>query len=504
MTFPGFTRLPSDLQREVYQKMDGQSLNQMSGADTAARRNVKDLYTRANADQAMVVKAYQVSQGSQAQDSQTSPRAGATSSQPMETRADSGRFKRTLSNVESSQHPARDKRVQESVRVRTNLFGSKPLPPFCLAHQQSYLLKRGDSLTRKTRELFGGPRVLDQATEDSTISHLHPDAQGRMADARWNCKAIGLYPFVKAVPGGEDFLAGLDPDLPDGIKVADMEEWLRNHAEAAAHVQEVSITGFTSWNMGGIRSQFYDLGGKVYNLVPKSIYRFFTGLRTLTLCNNMLKSLPASFGRLSVRSLNLSMNPFAAVPEAIAQMKRLKELSFSMNRGELALGDDSPLWRAYPLEELDLSRNDLEQLSRGIRKLVNLRKLVLSDNQLSYLTGSMTRLKRLEILDLSANNFVSLPLVLAEMPALQELHLQGNPLMNPAEVINFLRNSAVKERMEITLQHGFLTGEAVAFLREEFRDTHDVILFQGMVDKVVMERKDRRTPVIDFEAEDAL
>ncbi len=500
-----FSTLPLDLQREVIRQMDGTEQKQASAAGSSSlRREVMVHYTRGNAANQMVFDAYQASQPGQLP-SPSRPLERFSATQPMEEDQPT-LLERTVSNIETRERPAQDQRVQKAVQAHAAGLGAPRIEPFRMQMQTGYLLQRADSLMDKSRGAFGGPRFVEVATEEASISHRHPEAQQKLAAARWNSKVIGIYPFLKAVEGGERFFEELDPRLPDYEKFRAMTDWLKTHKAQAAAVVSVHVGGYRRHNVPGVASLFYTAGGKIYNLVPREIVKYFTRLRELVLCNNVLNGLPVSFGLLPLTKLDLSMNPLERVPEAVAQMRHLKELSLSACRGpSLDLDEDSPLWRAVHLRVLDLSSNLLGKLARNVKGLVNVHTLILRDNQLFRLTSKMSWLHNLETLDLRNNLFTSVPQVLAEIPRLKTVHLEGNPLLEPIELAVLIRSLAQngRDRVEISTNLDFLSKERVATLQEEVGDTHTVTLLNsGFVDRIVVEKKgysQQATQPIDYE-----
>lgn len=500
-----FSRLPSDLQREVIDQMDGAEQKQASAAGSSSlRRDVMVHYTRGNAGDRRVMDAYQASQ---AQDvsSPRRPRQQVSATQPMEE-DEPEELRRTVSNIETRERPAQDMRIQKAVAAQAAGLGAPRMDPFRMAQQTGFLLERADSLMEKSRGAFGGVRFVELATEEASISHRHPEAQAKMAEARWNSKVIGLYPFLKAVEGGEQYFEELDPRLPDHAKFMAMMHWLGTYQDRAAAVSSIHVNGYRARDVPGVASLFYSMGGKIYNLAPREIARYFKGLKELSLCNNVLNGLPVSLGALPLTKLDLSMNPFTKVPEAVAQMRHLKELSFSACRGPgLNLDEDSPLWRAVHLRILDLSSNGLGKLARSVKGLVRLHTLNLSDNQLMRLTSKLSHLQHLERLDLRNNLFTSVPQVLAEIPRLASVQLEGNLLLEPLELAVLIRSLAERgrDRVEISTNLGFISKDRVATMQQEVAATHKLSLVQtGFADILILEKKDlsqQATQPIDYE-----
>lgn len=62
------------------------------------------------------------------------------------------------------------------------------------------------------------------------------------------------------------------------------------------------------------------------------------------------------------------------------------------------------IWQAFPhLEVLDLSRNEIKSIPKGILKLGHLKRLIVSDNQLSKLPIFLNKMENLKVLDVHNN-----------------------------------------------------------------------------------------------------
>eukprot|EP00004_Rigifila_ramosa_P004302 TRINITY_DN14703_c0_g1_i1.p2 TRINITY_DN14703_c0_g1~~TRINITY_DN14703_c0_g1_i1.p2 ORF type:complete len:223 (-),score=53.67 TRINITY_DN14703_c0_g1_i1:56-724(-) len=117
--------------------------------------------------------------------------------------------------------------------------------------------------------------------------------------------------------------------------------------------------------------------------------------------------------------LDLAGNTIGRVPDAIGNLRRLKQLSVS----ECALTEvSSALWSLENLERLGLDQN------------------VLLDS-LPALVASKVQSRRLAVLDVSGTSVSLLPVWLASLPALQSLGCSGCPIVgvaaNDATLVTF-------------------------------------------------------------------
>lgn len=130
-----------------------------------------------------------------------------------------------------------------------------------------------------------------------------------------------------------------------------------------------------------------------------------------------------------LRTLDLSENRFAQLPDLIGQFTLLKHLNVSGNR--LTDLPDS-LGQLIKLETLNAFNNLLHQLPASLVNLVNLKQIHLSNNQLQTFPIQFCGLKHLDILDLSRNKITCIP---SDVGSLQvtELNVNQNQISSIAE-----------------------------------------------------------------------
>jgi len=451
--FPLYKDLPPELRDTMIRNLSGGTQRELSRSDRESRKNVHGRYTDEYRERPDLIAAFQASQDVQERDLKRARRAEPSSQPETGSSPAPRRPRRAVSNVGPSDSPL----LQRIERQRESMNGAvrHPIPEF---NQRRALQQRADSLVRKTENLFGGRSFVYRATEFDQISSRHPDVLDQMAKARWNSKLIGIYPFLKAIEGGEDFLRALDPRRSDRENFLIITRWIEDHPRRTQDVVAVSICGFTRENVPEFRSLFYDLGGKNYNYIPITVGHF-KGLRTLLLVNNHLNlaSFPDRIGDLPIQKLDLSWNPLEAVPECVARMNRLEDFSLSSNKRNIAFPDQCPLWQARNLRSLDLSSNQIESISSRIGNLTRMEILELGDNQLSDLPDSLLALAHLRELYLNGNRFQTFPKVLSQLPALQVLNLVGNRHFHFADISEFIWSlvNNGKERIEIHLDASY-------------------------------------------------
>ncbi|KAM7364317.1 leucine rich repeat containing flyers-cup isoform 2-T2 [Cochliomyia hominivorax] len=122
--------------------------------------------------------------------------------------------------------------------------------------------------------------------------------------------------------------------------------------------------------------------------------------------------------------------------------KDLPDKVYTINSGEddkevtlesLVANEEDAWWNKVPLNNLDLSSNQLTQLSPKISNLCSLTTLTLYDNGLTTLPKEIGKLEKLLRLNLSRNNIKELPAEFFTLPDLRYLNLSYNKLqeLNP-------------------------------------------------------------------------
>ncbi|MDH0747774.1 leucine-rich repeat-containing serine/threonine-protein kinase [Pseudomonas sp. GD03842] len=158
---------------------------------------------------------------------------------------------------------------------------------------------------------------------------------------------------------------------------------------------------------------------------PDEIFSLSDSLEVLNLTGNRLTELPADLHRLQhLKVLFCSNNPFTELPEALGQCPELFFVGFKSCR----IATVSP--RALPprLRSLVLTDNCLASLPDELGQFPALQKLMLAGNRLQELPESLVACQHLELVRIASNRFRQLPAWLLRMPSLAWLAFSGNPL----------------------------------------------------------------------------
>lgn len=129
-----------------------------------------------------------------------------------------------------------------------------------------------------------------------------------------------------------------------------------------------------------------------------------------------------------LRTLDLSENRFALLPEDIGRFDLLKHLNLSDNRlTELPV----VLGHLVRLETLNVANNLLASIPRQLAALKNLKQVHLNNNQLVEFPTMFCGLKHLDILDLSRNKITKIPGEVAQL-LVTELNCNQNQIASVA------------------------------------------------------------------------
>jgi Leucine-rich repeat (LRR) protein len=166
--------------------------------------------------------------------------------------------------------------------------------------------------------------------------------------------------------------------------------------------------------------------------VPPALFAELPRVTNIDLSHNYLGELPEFSYAPKLKKLDLSHNLLTYLPTSITQFHSLQHLNLSHNHLGLLSHLIEP---ALPLEmshldrltHLDLSYNFLDEIPPGIGLMDNLQWLNLSQNRLTELPVLYDSLT-LEVLDLSHNELTQVSADITEIPTLQKIILTGNPL----------------------------------------------------------------------------
>jgi len=180
--------------------------------------------------------------------------------------------------------------------------------------------------------------------------------------------------------------------------------------------------------------------------IMPSFFVSLKNCRVLNLSHNNLKSLPTEIQNLlNLYNLNLMKNCLTSLPNEIVLLNNLKVLDVSNNLLESLPLDFSRLINieqlylthnrlkylpdisgCLNLKEVSLANNQLTEVPKGLPKTISILKL--SDNKIKKLGDEVLSVTKLERLDLTNNDLTQISPYISNMPNLKVLNLEGNPI----------------------------------------------------------------------------
>ncbi|XP_030381429.1 protein flightless-1 [Scaptodrosophila lebanonensis] len=163
--------------------------------------------------------------------------------------------------------------------------------------------------------------------------------------------------------------------------------------------------------------------------IPAPLFIHLTDLIFLDLSHNRLETLPPQTRRLvNLKTLDLSNNPLELFQlRQLPSLQNLEVLSMS-NTQRTLLNFPTTLDSLANLSELDLSHNSLPKVPDCVYNVATLIRLNLSDNEINELSASIEFWQRLESLNVSRNQLTTLPPALCKLPKLRRLFVNDNKL----------------------------------------------------------------------------
>lgn len=182
--------------------------------------------------------------------------------------------------------------------------------------------RRRETFTKEMQALLGvAPFIAKRQLRGRSI--LGDALQLQLARVRWNCKAIGLIPFLQAIPEAAECLSSVAALKSSEEKFNTMLEWIGQNPGPASQLRELEIVQCRIEHIQAfVLPILFPSSEKVYNRVPKEI-SLFTGLKTLSLRNNRLNTLPDSMKGMALEELDIGANSFKKVPPVIPSLRRL-------------------------------------------------------------------------------------------------------------------------------------------------------------------------------------
>ena len=176
----------------------------------------------------------------------------------------------------------------------------------------------------------------------------------------------------------------------------------------------------------------------------------YTDISSIDLSSNQIEVLPAEMSNLmALKKLDLHDNCLNSLPHEIGQLQNLNRIDMSRNRLDKPLPDTFGSLRALALlnvnnnklpsfgrfdevppnlGQLDLSFNEIEEVTSSYGIMKKLQNLNLSHNKISHVAMELSFCANLQDIDLSYNNLSHIPAEMGELPLLTRLNLNNNKL----------------------------------------------------------------------------
>ncbi|XP_071716494.1 uncharacterized protein [Rutidosis leptorrhynchoides] len=170
--------------------------------------------------------------------------------------------------------------------------------------------------------------------------------------------------------------------------------------------------------------------------IPEEISKLIN-MQRLILAENVIERLPTNVGQLqSLKILNLDQNRVTFLPDELGQLVRLERLSISGNQ-LTTLPDTIGSLRNLLL--LSVSNNQLKLLPESVGSCYSLEELQANDNSIDELPPSVCNLIHLKSLCLDNNNIKQIPPdLLKACKTLQSISLHDNPIsMDQFQSVSF-------------------------------------------------------------------
>jgi Leucine-rich repeat (LRR) protein len=173
---------------------------------------------------------------------------------------------------------------------------------------------------------------------------------------------------------------------------------------------------------------------------PEGLQKLNATLRTLNLSDNKLSVLPACIGQFrQLKMLNISNNRISSLPVEMGSMSKLETLHAANNQ---LTSLPATVTQLSALKEVSLAGNQLRVFPVQLCALKNLNVLDLSHNRLVEVPSSVKDLNVIE-LNLSQNQISQLSESIAQCPRLKVLRAEENCLELRSFTPTFFRTSHI-------------------------------------------------------------
>lgn len=188
--------------------------------------------------------------------------------------------------------------------------------------------------------------------------------------------------------------------------------------------------------------------------------QYLLNVSNLNLMKNCLTSLPNEIVLLNnLKVLDLSNNLLESLPSDFSKLKKVEQLNLTQNKLE-CLPD---LSGCLSLKDISLANNKLTEVPKGLPETISILKL--SDNKIKILSDEVLLVTKLERLDLTNNDLTQISPYISNMPNLKVLNLDGNPIKSirrdiinrgSAAVLKYLQTRIPSDQKDKQINSGSL------------------------------------------------
>jgi len=190
-----------------------------------------------------------------------------------------------------------------------------------------------------------------------------------------------------------------------------------------------------------------------------------------------------------LEKLHITDGSNVELPDWIGNLSNLRELK--INYFEKLKRVPNFLEKLKNLKLLDLSSNNLENLSESVFKLINLEILDLSFNNLKEISESAFRLKNLKVLNLNNNMIKTFHAKTFQLLSLKKIGIDHYMLNNVSNFPKFVMDSPLLNQIDLTLNYKvendwFKKGHEIELKLELPLEIKEIVKIRGInVDKYI-------------------
>ncbi|XP_078694333.1 uncharacterized protein LOC144923569 [Branchiostoma floridae x Branchiostoma belcheri] len=209
-------------------------------------------------------------------------------------------------------------------------------------------------------------------------------------------------------------------------------------------------------NLEGL--QTLDLSHNNLTTMPTGLFRSLPCLNRLNLSHNKIPEIRDVAGAQALHKFDVSFNEIEELPCELLHMESLESFSGSHNKVARWLEQTSAeeQTKPGPLVHLNLSHNLLEDVPRCVTELKNLETLNMNHNKIRVLGDAVKMLNTLRSFDVSSNYIEEIPFAILQMESLEGFNCSHNNVARWLEPSNGERQVSRTPLVFLKLSHNSL------------------------------------------------